>query len=107
MLYEVITEDPQVVELSKRRNITFEVSPTSNYQSGVITQINHHPLMKMLEAGLSCTINTDDPGISRIDLSDVITSYSIHYTKLYEGIQNLLCTQSSSLIFGRVLVSQQ
>lgn len=65
-----VLEDPKVVELSKRRNITFEVSPTSNYQSGVITQINHHPLMKMLEAGLSCTINTDDPGISRIDLSD-------------------------------------
>jgi adenosine deaminase len=42
---------------------------TSNYQSGVIGSLDTHPLMKMLEAGLNVTINTDDPSISRITLS--------------------------------------
>jgi adenosine deaminase len=42
---------------------------TSNYQSGVIGSLDTHPLMRMLDAGLNVTINTDDPSISRISLS--------------------------------------
>ena len=42
---------------------------TSNYQSGVVGSLDTHPLMKMLDAGLNITINTDDPSISRITLS--------------------------------------
>jgi adenosine deaminase len=65
-----ILEDPKVVDLARERKITFEVCPTSNYQSGVFSSIEEHALPKMIEQGLIVTLNTDDPGISQIDLSD-------------------------------------
>jgi adenosine deaminase len=65
-----ILEDPAVVALAQERGTTFEVCITSNYQTGVILNIDQHPLRKMLAAGLNVTINTDDPCISRIQLSD-------------------------------------
>jgi adenosine deaminase len=65
-----VVEDPKVVDLAKEHKIIFEVCPTSNYQSGVFTSIEEHSLPKMMEYGLIVTLNTDDPGISQIDLSN-------------------------------------
>jgi len=64
-----VLEDEEVVRLAKQKQVTFEVCPTSNYQSGVVSRLDAHPLPRMMQAGLLCTLNTDDPGISRIDLS--------------------------------------
>jgi adenosine deaminase len=64
-----VVEDPEVVALARERGTAFEVCVTSNYQSGVVASLENHPLVKMLEAGLNVTINTDDPSISRITLS--------------------------------------
>lgn len=65
-----VMEDPNMAALTREREIPFEVCPTSNYQSGVVSEIRLHPLAAMLEAGLKVTLNTDDPGISQIVLSD-------------------------------------
>jgi adenosine deaminase len=65
-----VMEDPDLAALVKERQIPFEVCPTSNYQSGVVKEIARHPLAGMVAAGLNVTVNTDDPGISQIDLSD-------------------------------------
>ena len=62
-------EDEKITALARERQTAFEVCITSNYQSGVVTSLNGHPLMNMLKAGLNATINTDDPSISRITLS--------------------------------------
>jgi adenosine deaminase len=64
-----VLEDQNIASLARERNTAFEVCVTSNYQSGVVNSLDTHPLMKMLEAGLNVTINTDDPSISRITLS--------------------------------------
>ncbi len=64
-----VLEDENVVALARERGTAFEVCVTSNYQSGVIGSLDTHPLMKMMDAGLNVTINTDDPSISRITLS--------------------------------------
>lgn len=64
-----VTEDEDVVALARERGTTFEVCVTSNYQSGVVPALNDHPLPRMLQAGLNVTLNTDDPSVSRIDLS--------------------------------------
>lgn len=65
-----VMEDPDLVALTRERQIPFEVCPTSNYQSGVVSDIRLHPLSAMVGAGLHVTLNTDDPGISQIVLSD-------------------------------------
>ncbi len=62
-------EDPSVVELLHQRGIGLEVSLTSNVQTSTVADYPSHPLKKFLEAGLLATINTDDPGISGIDLA--------------------------------------
>jgi adenosine deaminase len=64
-----VLEDGDIVALARERGTAFEVCMTSNYQSGVVGSLDTHPLMRMLEAGLNITINTDDPSISRITLS--------------------------------------
>lgn len=64
-----VLKDPDLIAITRERAIPFEVCPTSNFQSGVVDENSPHPLRKMYEEGLSVTVNTDDPGISQIDLS--------------------------------------
>lgn len=65
-----ILEDQAVVSLARERGTTFEVCVTSNYQSGVISSLESHPALKMLESGLNVILATDDPSISQITLGD-------------------------------------
>ena len=65
-----VLEDPSITALARERQTIFEVCVTSNYQSGVIPALSVHPLPRMLSLGLNATINTDDPSISQITLSD-------------------------------------
>ena len=65
-----VMEDEAVIDLARERGTTFEVCPTSNYQSGVVPALSAHPLARMLQAGLNVTIDTDDPSVSRITLTD-------------------------------------
>jgi len=65
-----ILEDQAVATLARERGITFEVCVTSNYQSGVISSLEAHPVLKMLESGLNVILATDDPSISQITLGD-------------------------------------
>jgi adenosine deaminase len=62
-------EDDHVIAMLSERGTACEVCITSNYQSGVVKSLESHPLMRMLEAGINVTLNTDDPSISRITLS--------------------------------------
>ncbi len=65
-----VLEDTEVVKLARDCRAVFEVCLTSNYQSGVIGSMSEHPLPRMIEAGLQVTLNSDDPGVSNIRLSD-------------------------------------
>jgi adenosine deaminase len=66
-----VLEDETVVALARERGVVFETCLTSNLQSGVVSAPpREHPLRAMLKAGLNITLNTDDPGISGITLSD-------------------------------------
>ena len=65
-----IMEDDRVLSMALEHGPAFEVCVTSNHQSGVVPSLSEHPLLHMLEAGLNATLNTDDPGISRIKLGD-------------------------------------
>jgi adenosine deaminase len=65
-----VVEDASTVALARDLGVAFEVCVTSNYQTGVSPNLQHHPIMKMLEDGLCITLGTDDPSISQITLSD-------------------------------------
>lgn len=63
-------EDPDVAALARERGVAFEVCVTSNLQSGVIQHMSDHPLGAMLAYPLDVTINTDDPCVSDLTLTD-------------------------------------
>jgi adenosine deaminase len=74
-----VMEDPEVVELSRAKEIPFCVCMTSNIQSGIAASLEEHPIRSMMANGLNITLNTDDPSISQIRLSD-------EYRKFCEGL---------------------
>ncbi len=65
-----VLEDEYTVTLARDRRTCFEVCITSNYQTGAVKELSGHPLKKMIDAGLNVTLNTDDPSISQITLSN-------------------------------------
>ena len=65
-----VLESGAATDLALERQIPFEVCITSNYQSGAVPEISVHPIREMLGRGLNVTINSDDPSISAILLSD-------------------------------------
>lgn len=61
-------DDPSVMDLLAERGVAIESCPTSNVQFSTVSSYQDHPLPMWLERGLLVTVNTDDPGISGIDL---------------------------------------
>lgn len=63
-------EDPAVVAMLRERQIPLEMCPTSNLHTGAVKTIGAHPSRRYYQQGIPVTINTDDPSISNITLSD-------------------------------------
>lgn len=62
------TEDPALMDALAERQIGLEINLTSNVQTSTVPSYAAHPLRRFLAHSLLATINTDDPGISNIDL---------------------------------------
>ena len=62
-------EDPALVDFLLENRIPIEANLTSNVHTSTVPNLAAHPLHRMLERGLTASINTDDPGISAIDLA--------------------------------------
>ncbi|MFD4634075.1 adenosine deaminase [Streptomyces sp. NPDC058284] len=54
-------EDPALVERLVRDRVPLTLCPLSNVRLRAIDVLEEHPLARMLEAGLLCTVNSDDP----------------------------------------------
>lgn len=63
-------DDPELVELLCQRQTPLEVSPQSNYCLGVVERDQLHPIRRMIDAGLYCTLNSDDPAMFSTSLTN-------------------------------------
>ncbi|MEV7392735.1 MULTISPECIES: adenosine deaminase [unclassified Streptomyces] len=54
-------EDPVLVERLVRERIPLTLCPLSNVRLRAVDVLAEHPLPAMIEAGLLCTVNSDDP----------------------------------------------
>lgn len=54
-------EDPTLVDHLREEKIALEVCPSSNICLGVYPSWESHPVQKLIDAGLTVTINSDDP----------------------------------------------
>jgi adenosine deaminase len=62
-------EDPVLMDYLAEHRIGVESCVTSNIQTSCVADYASHPLKTFLEHGIPASINTDDPGISGIDLA--------------------------------------
>ena len=61
-------DDPELMDYLMSNRIGVEMNLTSNVQTSTVPSYASHPLKIMLKHNILATINTDDPGISAIDL---------------------------------------
>jgi len=56
-------EDPAVVELLLAEDVTLDVCPISNLKLQVqgVPRMAAHPIRQLVDAGVRCTVNSDDP----------------------------------------------
>jgi adenosine deaminase len=54
-------EDPAVVKLAVERGVTFDICPISNVGLKVVPSMREHPIRRLMQAGVRCTVSTDDP----------------------------------------------
>lgn len=88
-------EDPALVRELVARGTVLDVTPTGNVCVGAAPSLDEHPLPRMVEAGLVCSLSTDDPAMFGIDLTreyDLATARGLSARAFYEaGLRGALC----------------
>jgi adenosine deaminase len=85
--------DPHVIEFLRKQQITLEMCPTSNLQTGLVPRLSQHPLRVFHRSfRILVTINTDDPSISNTTLTDEFLvarqGIELYFSELHEMILN-------------------
>lgn len=62
-------EDTDLLERLRREGTPLEVCPQSNYRLGIVTPGEPHPIRSLIQAGVRCTLNSDDPAMFETDLN--------------------------------------
>ena len=75
-------EDPAVVDLAVRTGTTFDMCPISNVKLNVVPELKAHPIRRLFDRGLRCTISTDDPFSFGNTIEDEYAALSagLHFT---------------------------
>jgi adenosine deaminase len=63
-------EDPTLIEHLKATRIHLEICPSSNVQTRVVDEYQHHPVDHLMRAGVSVGINIDARTITNITLNE-------------------------------------
>ena len=86
-------EDSALVEALRQRQIPLEVSPVSNYCLGIVKKGDMHPIREMVDAGLFCCVNSDDPAMFSTSLSNeymTLASQGFSWPELHQLNLNAL-----------------
>ena len=59
----------RTLDLVRRRGITLETNPISNWLTHAVPALEAHPLKRFLDSGVKATIGADDPGALDTDLN--------------------------------------
>lgn len=82
-------EDPKLMDYLVEKRIPIESNLTSNVQTSTVSDYASHPLRLFMDKGICATINTDDPGISAIDLD-----YELNIAAPLAGLSGEQITQA-------------
>jgi adenosine deaminase len=87
-------EDPVLVAELAARGTTLDVCPTSNALLGVYHPVEANPLPKLLDAGVRCSLNTDD---SLLFDTDLLREYEISRSVLGLSDEQLAAVAAASI----------
>ncbi len=103
-------EDLRLCDWLIERGIVLEVCPTSNVHSGAVAHWSLHPLNKLYRYGVVTTINTDDPLVSDITLTDELVHAVDFMTFSLEDVKRNMLNAAQSAFLPSIernnLVSQ-
>ena len=54
-------EDASAIQLLRERGVALDMCPISNLKLGVVSSAQAYPIRQLLDAGITCTVSTDDP----------------------------------------------
>ena len=74
-----IHRDQNMMNYVKEKGIVLELCPTSNWLTNAVSSLDSHPFRKLMEYGIRTTINSDDPGIFGIDLTNEYEILAKHH----------------------------
>ncbi|HET7026688.1 MAG TPA: adenosine deaminase [Candidatus Limnocylindrales bacterium] len=63
-------DDESLVAELRDRGVALDLCPTSNWQAGIVSSVEAHPLARLHRAGVVVTLSTDDTTVSDLSLSD-------------------------------------
>ncbi len=63
-------DDPALLAHLRARGVVLDVSPSSNLYTGAVPDMASHPLRRLFDAGVTITLNTDDPTFFKTTLND-------------------------------------
>jgi len=104
-------EEPALLDYLAENRIGVETNLTSNVQTSTVPSYASHPLKTMLEHHILATINTDDPGISAIDLpfefEVAVEKVGLSQRQAMQAQQNALDVAFLSTVEKQVLLDKK
>ena len=85
-----LQNDPELLKAVRDQGTVFEICLTSNLQTCTVPALAAHPFKKFFDEKVRVTLNTDDPGISNITLSDEFELAAREYKLKPAQIRELL-----------------
>ncbi len=104
------TEDPALLAYLAENRIGVECNLTSNVQTTTVRDYASHPIHLFLDNGILATLNTDDPGISAIDLhyeyNIAAPAANLSTEQIFQAQKNALATAFLSEEEKQMLLKQ-
>jgi len=99
-------EDEELLRELAERQVVLDVCPISNIRTHAVPSLDAHPLPQLVEAGVICTVSTDDPAMFGTDLSTeyaAAVSLGLEPRSFYNaGIEGALCDEDTRARLRRV-----
>lgn len=80
-------DDPTLLDHLREKQIPIEACPISNVRTGVVANINQHPIRQFYDQGLLVSVNTDDPKMFNTSL---VKEYTLLIEKLGFSLDDIV-----------------
>jgi len=88
-------DDAELLREIAERRIVLDVCPISNVLTHAVPSLEEHPLPQLVEAGVLCSISTDDPAMFGTDLTQdyaAACSFGLEPRSFFDaGLEGALC----------------